>query len=469
MRKIFKLSFFCLAPFLIKFFVEWVLVSFPLGDPDIVLATLWAPKTGFVLFWVQHFIVKVLLPSVACTTGLVLLLSFVKNFRKLILSGVFLFVIIDVFNEICFEYEVPISEYVALLKSNNTCELTHSPFMQDEFFVPNIVKNPTEKRNLVLIFLESMEKNYGSFIPELTELSKENLSFSFDGVSGLETFATTGTLNSTIAKVTGVPQLELFHASLNPLVPSVYSILKGFGYKNLFIQGTSTKFAYFDLFLKNTGVDYVYDNNNISKEIVKNGSFEYVPDKKIFEYSKKKIMELVEPFSLSIATIETHYPNGFYNEDCVEKPIDESDSARYRAVLSCSSREVAGFVKWLQSQDFYNRTTIVLVGDHLFKGKSLADEGNPVKRRSWYNTFINVASDKKDVETEREFTSFDIAPTIMEGLGFELDRHRMGLGVSLFSNDRKTIVERIGLDSLNKELRPLKNTIEYQSLFFQKQ
>lgn len=465
--KIFILGLF---PFLTFFSVEWVLESFPLNEPDIVLATLWAPKTGFVFFWIEKFFIAALLPSIVLASVLTAIQSRLKRVRNFLLPGLYLLVAINIFDLIYFEHEVPILEYVQMIKSNHVSELKNSAFLQRELVSPQVVQEPVKKRNLVLIFLESMEKNYGSYIPELTSLANQNQSFASEGDGGLETFATTGTLNSTIAKVLGVPQLDLFHAMYFPRVPSIYSFLKKYGYTNFFIQGTSAKFANFDSFLKENKVDYVYDVDNFLGQKYNYDGFDYVSDKKILKYSQKIFREQSSkgPFSLSIATIETHYPNGFYNDDCMEKPVDGSSSARYQTVLKCSSKEISEFVNWIQQQDSYNRTTIILVGDHLFKGKSLANDDTPVRMRSWYNTFINVDESKRNVRTNRLFTSFDIAPSIMESLGFELNLHRMGIGVSLFSENQETIVERIGLDSLNKELRQMKNTVEYQSLYFQK-
>lgn len=375
LKKIF-FKLFCLSfiPILLKFSIDWALELFPLNEPDIVLATLWAPKTGFVFFWVQKFLIAALLPSIALASAITAVLIWQQRIRKFVIPGLYLLVAANVVDSVCFEYEVPVSEYVQLIKSNQVSELKNSPFLQKELVSPKVIHEPAEKRNLVLIFLESMEKNYNSYIPELTNLANQNQTFALDGVGGLETFATTGTLSSTIAKVLGVPQLDLFQASYFPRVPSIYSILKEYGYENIFIQGTSAKFANFDGFLKENKVDYVYGSENISEKKLNYDGFDYISDKKIFDYSKNIFYEqsLKAPFSMSIATIETHYPNGFYNEDCSEKPVDNSDSARYQAVLKCSSREIFEFVNWIQQQDSYSKTTIILVGDHLFKGKSRA-------------------------------------------------------------------------------------------------
>ena len=71
-------------------------------------------------------------------------------------------------------------------------QTTSSSFIEDNYVDPNSVSLsfPEKKRNLIYIFLESMENTYsseeygGAFsentIPELTELSLENENFSGD-------------------------------------------------------------------------------------------------------------------------------------------------------------------------------------------------------------------------------------------------------------------------------------------------
>ena len=160
------------------------------------------------------------------------------------------------------------------------------------------------------------------------------------------------------------------------------------------------------------------------------------------------------PFSVSIATINTHFPYGFYDKECLEKPESGSDEDYYKATLRCASREVNEFVEWCQKQDFAENTLIVIVGDHLFPnkfpGKFLARPN--INNRKWVTILINPT---KNPETRRrQFTSIDIAPTLLEAMGFDIAEHRFGLGVSLYSEE-KTLLEIFGADSLEKELQAL--------------
>ena len=81
---------------------------------------------------------------------------------------------------------------------------TESMFIEDHYVDPSLadLTFPEQKRNLVYIFLESMETTFGEteaggpiyddFIPELTQLARENVNFSNDsGVGGALSFSGT--------------------------------------------------------------------------------------------------------------------------------------------------------------------------------------------------------------------------------------------------------------------------------------
>ena len=60
-------------------------------------------------------------------------------------------------------------------------------------------------------------------------------------------------------------------------------------------------------------------------------------------------------------TVDTHFEDGFRCELC----RDDFEGNQYANAFACSSRQVSEFVRWIQEQDFYDNTTIVLNGDHL--------------------------------------------------------------------------------------------------------
>ena len=58
-------------------------------------------------------------------------------------------------------------------------------------------------------------------------------------------------------------------------------------------------------------------------------------------------------------------------------------------VLHCSSKQVTEFVSWIQQQDFYENTTIVISGDHLTMDSDFCENIDPDYTRTVYNVIIN--------------------------------------------------------------------------------
>ena len=111
---------------------------------------------------------------------------------------------------------------------------------------------------------------------------------------------------------------------------------------------------------------------------------------------------------------------------------------------------IAEFISWIQEQDFYENTTIVLTGDHPTMQENFYNIDNNYDRVV-YNAFINsrvLPVNNKN----RVFTTMDMFPTTLAALGVSIEGDRLGLGTNLFSS-KKTIPEEIGLDNFNKELK----------------
>ncbi|MCR5587709.1 MAG: sulfatase-like hydrolase/transferase, partial [Lachnospiraceae bacterium] len=171
-------------------------------------------------------------------------------------------------------------------------------------------------------------------------------------------------------------------------------------------------------------------------------------DTKLFEYAKEELGEISkeeEPFNMTILTVDTHSPNGYTCDKCEDK-YDE----QYKNVLACSSKQVADFVKWVQKQDFYDNTTIVLAGDHITKASFSDFSDVDVSQNRVYECFINSAIEPKK-EKERKFNTMDMYPTTLAALGVDIEGNRLGLGTNLFSSE-ETISEKIGYERIDEEL-----------------
>ncbi len=304
-----------------------------------------------------------------------------------------------------------------------------------------------------------MENTYGdsgifpeSLTPNLTQLQKENISFS----KQYQVYGTNFTIAGLTAYFFGVPLL-LFKNSGNvlfgeymPEACSVLDILSAHGYTMEYVLSSSARFAGTDKMFNSHSRTFIQDANYLAKYKDKemNGLWG-VPDSFMYSWAKKRYQALSKsrkPFVLFVQSIDTHGYDGYLEP--------KNDHGRgYRDVLNAADTMAADFLDWLKKQPGYENTTIVVLGDHLMGRCPLSDrylERHPEKRFI-FNLFIN-AQTYSAVQQDRPCASFDMAPTLLESMGIMLPRHRLGLGVSLFSGE-KTLLETMGLKALNTELR----------------
>lgn len=372
--------------------------------------------------------------------------------------------------------ELGVGDY---LKDQNT----ESKFIEDEYVDPTDVEVvfPEQKRNLIYIFLESMETTYsdvddgGAFdenvIPELTEIAQTNEDFSgadpkLNG--GYSLAGTTWTMGAMFAQTSGLPLNISISAndmdtqdSFFPGVTTLGDVLSDAGYTQTLLIGSEAQFGGRKLYFQEHGnyemEDYSYaiENGLIPSDYKVWWGYE---DQKLFEFAKEKLLQLSqgdEPFNLTMLTVDTHFEDGYVCEQCPT----EYDT-QYSNVMACSSRQVGEFLKWIQQQDFYENTTIVISGDHPTMDSDycaeIDQEGNYDRRV--FTAYINAAAYAQD-QQERTYSTFDNFPTTLAALGVQIDGDRLGLGTNLFSGT-KTLLEEFGNSKVNAELKKKSEFIE---------
>ena len=72
--------------------------------------------------------------------------------------------------------------------------------------------------------------------------------------------------------------------------------------------------------------------------------------------------------------------------------------------MACSSKQVDEFVKWIQQQDFYENTTIVISGDHPTMDSDFCEDVDEDYTRKVYTTYINAEEDA--LSSRRVYTTF---------------------------------------------------------------
>lgn len=360
---------------------------------------------------------------------------------------------------------------------------SYSSFIEDHYVSGNDVslKFPEKKRNLIILFVESLEnsminKDKGggwdyTVMPELESIAEKNVNFSNSNfLGGAYPISGTGwTVAGMVAATSGLP-LKIpidgnEYTSSSDFMAGAYGlgdIFKKEGYSQSVMAGSDFAFGGRKNYYSKHGDYQIFDvNTAIKKGKMKENERVWwgFDDSLLFQWAKEEITSLSsskQPFSFSVLTANTHFPDGY-----LEKNSENKYSTQYENVFSSSSKQIADFVEWFQKQNFYENTTLVILGDHL----SMQPNGYFSLRvykeydRTIFNTFINPLTEPVQPHN-RQFTSLDMFPTILASLGVEFKGNRLGLGTNLFS-DRKTLVEELGLHYVDKELE--KNSSFYNS------
>lgn len=354
-------------------------------------------------------------------------------------------------------------------------QMTRSALIQNEYIRPNDVDItfPAQKRNLIWIYMESAESssqdkaNGGLFdvnvIPELTQIAKDNVSFSqSDLIEGAAVApGSSWTIAGLLAETSGLPlkipinanyrgnYMDKYAAFL-PGVVSLGDILEAQGYHNYFIAGSDFEFGGRLHYFTQHGNYEIFDYYSAVEE-VKIPEDYYVwwgfEDAKLYSYAKEKLLKLAseeQPFNFSLLTVDTHHPDGYLCEICPNTYDDQ-----YSNVWACASSQVYEFVTWIQQQDFYENTMIVISGDHLSMDTDYYEDV-VFDERKVYNAIINPAIQPIQ-QKNRKFTTMDLFPTVLAGMGVTIEGDRLGLGTNLFSAEQ-TLSEKYGYDVLFEEL-----------------
>ena len=371
--------------------------------------------------------------------------------------------------------ELDVKEYLVSQKKE-------SHFIEQNYVDPRTTKItfPDKKRNLIYIYLESMESTFASkgdgggldfnCIPELTTLAEENTNFSDSDKlgGGYPAYGGTWTMAGIFSQTSGIPiknseQTDDVNATLaeqysfSSQARNLEDILADEGYNQCFMIGSDATFggrrAYFESHGKGKTeiCDYntAKENGQIPEDYYVWWGYE---DQKLFANAQEKLTELSskdEPFNFTMLTVDTHFEDGYVCEQCQ----NEFGDNQYANVMACSSRQVDAFVKWIQQQPFYENTTIVISGDHLTMDSDFCNDVSEDYERSVYNVFINLPEglDTSFEKTHnREFATLDMFPTTLAAMGVTIEGDRLALGVNMFS-DEQTLTEQYGRKGLDKK------------------
>ena len=475
-----------LIGWILVFLAYWVFTTWPGLRMDELIFQLKAPLEGtgdgLILKGVLTSVLPALFMSAVC---LVLYWAGSRSHQpaRILLWGRILGLVL-ILGTLCFAWnKLQLGSY---LKN----QLEDSPFIEDNYVDPADVsiKFPEKKRNLIYIYMESMEMTFadtakgGAFptdvIPELTQLSMESENFSGDtGLlnGGKVMPGTTFTMGGMFAQSAGLPlKIDLGEdfrdqrGSFNKMnnqdsffkkVTSIGDILEEEGYRNVFMLGSNATFGGRRLYFSQHG-DYEIDDYNwaIEQGLIPQDYYVFwgMEDEKLFAAARDRLTELSkseEPFNFTLLTVDTHFEDGYLCDLCDPEQFPGNN---YANVMACSSRQTAAFVEWIRQQDFYDNTTIVISGDHTTMDSDFCNGVPDSYDRRTYTAFINADAVPADPDRKREYSTLDLFPTSLAALGCTIEGDRLGLGTNLYSNE-DTLLEKYGSDKVAEEMEKKSN------------
>lgn len=298
------------------------------------------------------------------------------------ISKIIISVILITFFLFQFEKQFKIKEFIS--SKNSVSEIYENYYVDPKSVNINF---PSKKRNLIFIYLESMETTYSkyvndkktvSLIPNLEKIAKENTFFSNnDSFGGLNQVSYTGwTASALVAYTSGVP-LNIpingndygNYESFLPGLVSLGDILEKEGYNQVYMIGSDAEFGGRKNYYSQHGnyeiMDYVSAKENGK---IPNDYFEYwgYEDQKLFDFAKDKLNDLSkekQPFNLTLLTVDTHFMDGYVDETCELK-----FATQYANAIYCSDSKVNKFINWIK------KTTFLWKYHHCFSWRSLNNE-----------------------------------------------------------------------------------------------
>ncbi|MBR6510234.1 MAG: LTA synthase family protein [Clostridia bacterium] len=460
----------------------WYLQKYGDVGFDAILFTLFSNTAGVEQGLIRSYLACTI-PITILFSSIIIFLLFYNAKNKLVLYirkfKICIFPFKRIFSKL---FAVILSLIILLVTANNIKvfefidgKTNPSLFYEENYVDPENVKItfPENKRNLIYIFIESMETTYFSVeeggaiktnvVPELYSLANENINFSNNnGVGGAYVLpGATWTIAATVAQTAGIT-LNLPVKDGNSLgknrefMPNLYGItdiLHNNGYYQSFMCGSDADFGSRRQYYLDHGVDKIFDyytamdDGIIAKDF--HDGWWGISDYDLYDYAKQELPKIAsknKPFAFFMLTVDTHHLEGNVCPKC-----DNKYAEQYENVFSCASKQMGDFINWAKSQDFYVNTTFVIVGDHNsmnmeYVSRNVYDGYD----RMLYNAYINSAI-STEFSKNREFSQVDFFPTTLAALGCEIDGDALGLGVNLFSG-KKTLAEEYGIQYFSVEI-----------------
>ncbi len=303
-----------------------------------------------------------------------------------------------------------------------------------------VLLKPARLKNLLLIYVESLEDSYGD-----ADAWGRDLLAPMRGVGGVSfrnyrtTPGSSWTIAAIVATQCGVPlrfvqtDMSQRNPALRVFLPGAVclsDILHSYGYRNVFMGGAPLSFSGKGQFLQDHHFDLAYGRTEwLNKGIGPDAFNEWgLYDDELLRQARRKLVELHasgQPFNLTLLTLDTHNPFGYRSPTCRARGVKS-----FEDIVQCTTQQVAELVKFAADSGYLKDTQIIVIGDHLAKSNPVSGTLQLMPERRMFNRFI---SDSMPQQNTEDIMPFDLFPSIVQLLGIEVPGDRLGLGYTAFA------------------------------------
>lgn len=316
-------------------------------------------------------------------------------------------------------------------------------------------------KNIIMIYAESGERTY-QYLENGTNIYAPMIAVANRGLEAVnvEQVTNTGwTVAGLIASQCGTslqPLGLMRHNNFQqrkdflPGIVCLSDILSEQGYINEFFNGADLAFAGMNNFLDQHNYERSSGLHAYHNEVGDYMNSWGLYDDTLLEAAVTKVQALNQqekPFLFTVMTIGGHSPMGHVTQKCKDE-LKPASSKEILFAVQCMGHHIKEFIDTLENDGLLENTIVVIMSDHLVMTTEVSEQLDKFERRN----FLTLINDDIQIGIkEKKMATFDIFPTVLEALGFDLPEHKAGLGISMFA-DEPSLVEQYGKEKLNKML-----------------
>ena len=394
--------------FIVKSYIDYsFIIHFNIRDIDAML--------DLFIFQILLVIILILVLTYIFYKSRALFIAFHSKIQKpKLLRRVTVLMLILSFLIMCLPKGIINSSYIlidSLQIDNKGFNENLETLKMSDYVKPDDLKVTSSNKNIIIIALESFEKGYLSdkyaeLTPYLRSL-KSNSDWTYLNLNQNE--GSKWTSGSLYTSITGFPAYfgtyhnGIFQNSYHSNITGITHILDKANYYKTYL-GANAEVSGTDDMLYALKIDKIIDKIELKEK---------TQDKDIFDKAKDIISENTrnnKVFSLFIATLSTHFPDGVYDHRFEDLIAPQNSNLEF--MVAASDIMLKNFLTHLQTTGILENTIVYIFPDHLKMGSDTIFDGTGER-----GLFILTNAPKKNIDTYKNQTLYqiDLPKIIMDG------------------------------------------------------